>query len=62
MNDANGHALIIGDVVTPDNDVSYMLRIDAFDGTLAHCRERNAIFGPVMKFLPVHLIYVSAGP
>jgi hypothetical protein len=59
MNDANGHALAIGDLVHPDNELTRTYRIDAFDGTLASCRTPDSVSGPPLKYLPVHLIYVS---
>lgn len=59
MNDANGHALAIGDIVCPDNEASMILRIDEFDGTLTSCRYKDALSGPAMKFFPIHLIWIS---
>lgn len=59
MLDHNGHALAIGDLVHPDNDLGTTMRIDGFDGTLASCRYPGSLIGPPIKFLPMHLIYVS---
>lgn len=59
MNDANGHALAIKDIVHPDNDLTTTLRIDGFDGTLCELRPPQSLGGPSMKFLPSHLIWVS---
>lgn len=59
MNDHNGHVLAINDLVTPDNDPTTTLRINAFDGTVCDCRFPDAHGGPPWKFLPVHLIWVS---
>lgn len=59
MNDANGHPLAIGDIVKTDNDSYTQWRIDAFDGTLCSLRYPQQTTGPAVKFLPVHLIWVS---
>lgn len=61
MNDANGHVLNVGDIVKPANipDNSMVLRLDEFDGTLTSCRFKDAVIGPAIKYLPVHLVWIS---
>lgn len=59
MNDANGHALAVGDIVKPDNDPTTTLKINASDGTTCQCRFPTAVGGPAFKYLAVHLIWQS---